>query len=241
MTVPTVNLNEATPDGGDYKREGDNRIREYKLQNREILEVDHVYPSSGQDATAGMHKQVTLIEAADIGTGAVGKTKLGSQTISGKGELVYTDEDDNDVQITSAGALVGATVASIAAVIYPVGALYITTVSTNPATVLGIGTWAAFGAGKVMVGLNAADADFDTSEETGGVKTVTLTSAQSGLVAHTHPQDATTILEAAGAKKDGSSFGALGGTTQANTAADAASSHTNVQPYIVVYMFKRTA
>lgn len=55
---------------------------------------------------------------------------------------------------------------------WPVGSVFISVVSTNPATLLGFGTWSAFGAGRVLVGLNAGDPDFDTAEETGGAKTV---------------------------------------------------------------------
>jgi len=105
MTIPSVSISESSPAGSDNISLGDNRIREWKTQNREILEVDHEYPSSGQSATAGQHKQVTLQEQADLGTGAVSATIFGSQTIGGKGELVYTDEDDNDVQITTQGYL----------------------------------------------------------------------------------------------------------------------------------------
>ena len=103
--IPTVALNENSPAGSDNIALGDNRIREYKTQNREILEVDHDYPSSGQSATAGQHKQVTLQEAADIGTGAEGVPILGAQTVSGKAELMFTDEDNNDIQISSNGKL----------------------------------------------------------------------------------------------------------------------------------------
>jgi len=72
---------------------------------------------------------------------------------------------------------------------WPIGSVFISVVSTNPATLLGFGTWSAFGAGRVMVGLDSGDTDFDTVEETGGAKTVTLTAAQSGLPQHTHTQN----------------------------------------------------
>jgi hypothetical protein len=55
---------------------------------------------------------------------------------------------------------------------FPVGAIYTNITNVNPATELGYGTWATFGAGKVPVGLDAGDPDFDTPEETGGAKTV---------------------------------------------------------------------
>lgn len=73
---------------------------------------------------------------------------------------------------------------------FPVGSVFISVVSTNPATLLGYGTWASFGAGRVLVGLDSGDTDFDTAEETGGAKTKSI-SAHSGTAvadhaAHTH-------------------------------------------------------
>lgn len=55
---------------------------------------------------------------------------------------------------------------------WPVGSIFISAIATNPATSLGFGTWAAFGAGRVLIGQDANDAAFDTAEETGGSKTV---------------------------------------------------------------------
>lgn len=55
--------------------------------------------------------------------------------------------------------------------VYPIGSVYINAaVATNPATLLGFGTWVEFGAGRVLVGQNAADASFDVLGETGGSK-----------------------------------------------------------------------
>lgn len=98
----------------------------------------------------------------------------------------------------------------------PVGAIYITTVATNPNTVLGYGTWSAFGAGKVLVGLDSADANFDTVEETGGAKSQTTGQASAGATQRGTTASTLTLL-----------------------------AHTHsvsvLQPYIVVYMWKRTA
>ena len=68
---------------------------------------------------------------------------------------------------------------------FPVGAVFLSVVATNPATLLGYGTWAALAAGRVLVGINAGDPDFDTVKETGGAKTHTLATAN--LPAHNHP------------------------------------------------------
>src|SRR3990167_4034975 len=193
--------------------------------------------------------------------------------------------------------------------VYPVGSIYASIVSTNPATLFGFGTWAAFAAGRVLVGLDATDPDFDTSEETGGAKTVaavgtnsvptftgsalgTHAHAYTDIVQHTHAvnitdgghnhtqnshnhtQDAHSHTQASTTTATGSTSNRLGtndtsstavntgnatatnqnttatnqnatATNQAatatnqNTGGDGA--HNNVQPYVVVYLWKRTA
>ena len=61
--------------------------------------------------------------------------------------------------------------------IYPVGSIYINVGVDNklPETLLGFGTWTAFGTGRTIVGVDSSDTDFDTVRETGGSKTHTLT------------------------------------------------------------------
>jgi hypothetical protein len=67
--------------------------------------------------------------------------------------------------------------------VYPIGSIYINASnSTNPATLLGFGTWQAFGAGRVPVGFNASDSLFNASEKTGGSKDAIV-------VSHTHTAD----------------------------------------------------
>lgn len=68
--------------------------------------------------------------------------------------------------------------------IFPIGSLYISTTITDPAAQLGFGTWAVFGAGKVMVGYDVGDADFKPVEATGGAKTHKLSAAE--MPSHTH-------------------------------------------------------
>ena len=142
---------------------------------------------------------------------------------------------------------------------FPVGSVFLSVVSTNPGTLLGYGTWSAIAAGRVLVGLDAADPDFDTVEEVGGAKTVTLTEAQ--IPSHTHaPTDPghihttqrypTATGGSSGFTIDTSMSGTLADNTlptkSATTGITIAStggggSHSNVQPYFVVYIWKRTA
>jgi len=68
---------------------------------------------------------------------------------------------------------------------FPVGWVLISVVNTNPATFLGYGTWANFGAGRVLVGLDNGDSDFNVVEETGGSKTNTP-SAHAGTAVGNH-------------------------------------------------------
>lgn len=67
---------------------------------------------------------------------------------------------------------------------YPVGSLYFSSVATNPATLFGVGTWAAFGTGKTLIGVDPADTDFDAPNKTGGAKRVAL--AANEVPRHTH-------------------------------------------------------
>lgn len=138
---------------------------------------------------------------------------------------------------------------------YPVGSIYTNaSVSTNPATLFGFGTWTAFGAGRVMVGLNASDSSFDTLEETGGSKDAIV-------VSHTHSasdsghQHTVTLgsINAFGTGSSGSRgvySGTGTGTRDLSESATAnisvsttgsSGTNANLPPYIVVYMWKRTA
>jgi hypothetical protein len=114
-------------------------------------------------------------EFNNIATAVATKAPLNSPTFIGTPAAPTPAFGDNDTSIATT-AFVQAALQSV----YPVGSIYINAgVTTNPATLLGFGTWTAFGAGRVMVGLNGSDTLFDTLEETGGSKDAIA-------VAHTH-------------------------------------------------------
>jgi hypothetical protein len=145
---------------------------------------------------------------------------------------------------------------------FPVGSVFTSVVSTNPATLLGYGTWEAFAAGKVLVGLDSGDTDFDTAEETGGAKTV-QSSAQTfagtsstTIVNHTHDTtvyvgttDGTYGTFDSSSNTPGTAKTITTGNPKSGGAASYTPAGTNtpgsatsvIQPYIVVYFWKRTA
>ena len=108
---------------------------------------------------------------------------------------------------------------------WPIGSIFISVVSTNPATLLGFGTWTAFGAGRVLVGLDASDTDFDVVRDTGGSKTHTHSTP-----AHVHPAGTSVESPAIPITVNDGSGGS--GTT---------GSSSNMPPYYTVYMWERTA
>ena len=142
--------------------------------------------------------------------------------------------------------------------LYPVGSLYFNaTNSTNPGTLLGFGTWSAFGAGRVPVGYDPSNTLFDAAEETGG-------SYDAVVVSHTHTATVTdpghthTFKSGSGYNDgwsnsyvpntnnlNGTNTGAINsattGITVANSTTGTSGTNANIQPYITVYIWKRTA
>lgn len=89
-------------------------------------------------------------------------------------------------------------------------------VSTSPATLLGFGTWAAIAAGRMLVGFDNGDSDFNAAEKTGGAKTHTLTANEMPSHthvqnAHTHAQDAHTHVQNAHSHVQGVNSATTGG------------------------------
>jgi len=92
---------EAIPANGDDASEGALRIRNLKRDIRERLELDHIMDESDND---GLHEKVTFAAPISKPTAVTDQGFLYTKDVSAKAELFWLDEDDNEVQLTSAGS-----------------------------------------------------------------------------------------------------------------------------------------
>ena len=187
-------------------------------------------------------------EFNNIATAVATKADLVSPTFTGTPAAPTASAGNNSTQIATT-AYIDAAITAVKAALFPVGAIYTAIVSTNPGTLLGFGTWTAFGAGRVMVGFNASNALFDTAEETGG-------SADAITVSHTHTATVTdpghfhstdgnitpggNVQAGSGPYWDTQPTGsAVTGISVTNASAGSSGTNANYQPYITVFMWKR--
>jgi len=179
----------------------------------------------------------TTLTTVDINGGAIDGTAIGANsasTVAATTVTATTVTASGNVNTTGGELQINGT--NVLEKVYPVGSIYINATSaTNPATLLGFGTWVAFGAGKVIVGQDSSDTDFDTAEETGGAKTHTLTTSE--IPSHTHSLSTSDNPGGTGAIEVA---GGAPTSTQTTQATGGGGAHNNLQPYIVAYMWKRT-
>jgi|TARA_R110000803_G_scaffold31016_8_gene69560 hypothetical protein len=173
-----------------------------------------------------------LIESGVIGA---------SRTISLTGDVTGSVSFNGSADVTTAAVLESQGLLKV----YPVGSIYLSVLAANPSTLFG-GTWVAFGTGKMLVGIDSADTDFDTLEETGGAK--------SAAASITTPRDGWGAVQSSGKLPEPTTSGRLvtgSGLEEnnenleslAHASADRTTSVTlaTVSPYVVISMWKRTA
>ena len=190
-------------------------------------------------------------EFNNIATAVATKADLASPALTGTPTAPTASVGTNTTQLATA-ALVFATMQAI----YPVGSIYTNiSSSTNPGTLFGFGTWVAL-EGVTVIGRSSTDATFGTAGATGGSKdavvvshTHTATSTDSG---HTHVIGVGTGSGSPNYPTDDgdgnnnrtrnytSDSGAANITTTISTTGVSATD-ANLPPYIVAYMWKRTA
>ena len=237
-------LNSSNPTAGDAVSEGDDHLRLIKST------VKATFPNlSG--AVTSTQAELNLLDGVTANTtelNYVDITTLGTVEAS-KAVTADANKDVTAIRnLTITGALSAGSGLVTMSDIYPVGSIYINAaVATNPATLLGFGTWVAFGAGRVMVGIDASQTEFDTLGEESGSKTHQLTEAE--LPSHQHDQGygadqtprhgITRGLSSVRIDNDGNAFNSTTAARTSSVGSDTA--HNNLQPYIVVYMWRRTA
>lgn len=167
----------------------------------------------------------------------------------------------------NAARLENKTLSNVFDMLHPIGSIYVNSVDdTNPGDFPGWqGTWEKFGKGKVLVGQDPNDTDFDTAGETGGEKTHTLTENEMSSHNHSgstsangnHNHNVRLKVEGSGAGRgfldtsSGSAKYTTGYHTEYNkgnhnhsfttNSSGGDQSHNNLQPYIIVHMWVRTA
>lgn len=100
----------------------------------------------------------------------------------GLDQVDNTSDTDKPVSTAVTAAIASAVSAALLAA-HPIGSIYMSADSTNPASLFG-GAWAPWGQGRVPVSVNTSETEFNAVEKTGGVKTNTLDTAN--LPSHTH-------------------------------------------------------
>lgn len=131
--------------------------------------------------------------------------------------------------------------------VYPIGSIYMSVNSANPATLFG-GTWESFGAGKTLIGIDTSDSDFNTVNKTGGSKShyhnLPFISESSNTM-----NTCRFVWNFAGSSYVSSNYVTSPARTstltpEANSYSGylaKSSTNTALPPYVVVYMWKRTA
>ena len=183
---------------------------------------------------------------------------LSSPTLTGTPVAPTAVAGTNTTQIATT-----AFVTSAIAAAYPVGAIYTSTVSTSPATLFGFGTWSRFGQGRVL--LSADDSTYTAGSTGGSADAITVNHTHSatftGTAMGTHQHYVGSHDSDAGfgyayvrefvANYDDTGYGPATYTNPVSAGTPAGSvsvtstgssgTGANLQPYIVVYMWTRTA
>ena len=190
------------------------------------------------------------------------KANLASPAFTGS-PTAPTPAAGTSTTAVATAAFVTAAVKAAKLEMYPKGAIYMSVTNTNPATFLG-GTWTAWGAGRVPVGV-AASGTFNTVEKTGGAETHVLTLGEMASHSHdvneagAHTHNVTSIMSwqnshnhsiggiSAGAQGQEPAHPSTTGTssdgahTHTTVAQGGGQAHNNLPPYITCYMWKKTA
>jgi microcystin-dependent protein len=227
-----------------------------------ILSKGHTFGATDQVTSTKLNN---LVDASAFVSGGSGTcVSGGGLEVTTGGQLQVKDDDLDFAKLSDDAALTSGRF-GIMNMVYPVGTIYQSTIATNPDELFfgntDLTTWVAVGVGRVLVG-KASSGTFGSAGATGGAENVTL--AQDEIPNHVHKiyysqyqggDDCAWANSASNGRVGGNNIDrenrtssansskgaeALGGTAQ-DMVGTSGQSHTNLQPYEVVYMWKRTA
>ena len=185
-----------------------------------------------------------------------GSLEIYEESLVSNGETLFHWEDD---EVTPGDWLKS---------IYPVGSIYLSVNNTNPSTLFG-GTWERFANGRVLVGVDETQTEFNAVQKTGGHKELqshnhtfngnvgnaSLTGKFGEVYSGTNIYKEGMVSNKTDGINRAYSSAGTGGNTWSTWEIDASHSHTlngtignagngnagNLQPYITCYMWLRTA
>ena len=194
-------------------------------------------------------------EYTAIASAVASKADINSPTFTGtptlpSGTIATTvaDNTDSSTKIATT-AFVQSVKTLVLQSVFPVGAIYTSyNVSTDPATVLGFGTWSAI-EGKVLAGYQSGDSDFGTAGGTGGSKDAVVVQHNHGITDPGHNHTVTTSSTSTIASGNAIPLNYLYTTRTTSTSTTGITINNegvsgtgkNLQPYVTVHMWRRTA
>jgi len=194
-------------------------------------------------------------EYTAIASAVASKADINSPTFTGtptlpSGTIATTvaDNTDSSTKIATT-AFVQSVKTLVLQSVFPVGAIYTSySVSTDPATVLGFGTWSAI-QGKVLAAYQSGDSDFGTAGGTGGSKDAVVVEHNHGITDPGHNHTVTTSNTSTIASGNAIPLNYLYTTRTTSTSTTGITINNegvsgtgkNLQPYVTVHMWRRTA